>query len=249
MATTTGDAIGTEAVATAAQSSTTTMFTSPTTTYTRDDPLVRVTLDIAHQPRDAQATLQRCRILTTSHPPAALARSTARTTAQFRQRGLTTPQLRGRPIPISPNPISPSRVHFPTMRAGPIWARKRLRRIGLISLLIPSLQIGPPRPSLPIVQRTRPEASRKTKAAQAAAIAHWVEDTNPAEIRGHPATADKPASRGTKKPLAHEATLAAVMPNGAEAAGPAEAVDSKAAPRIEAAVKKVSEEFQWRRMK
>ena len=77
-----------------------------------------------------------------------------------------------------------------------------------------------------------------TKAARAAATAHWV-DTSPAEMRGHPATADKPASRGTKNPVAHAPTVvAAVTPNAAGAVGMVEAAG------IEAAEKKVNEEFQ-----
>jgi hypothetical protein len=131
-----------------------------------------------------------------------------------------------------------------------------LVRIDPISLPIPSLQlgppilpreIGPPLPSLPIAQRTRPEALRKTMAAQAAAIARWV-DMSPAEIHRHLATADKPASRETKNPLAHAAMVAAAEMPKAEAVV-IEAVAETAAAGIEAAKRKVDEEFQWRQMK
>ena len=70
-----------------------------------------------------------------------------------------------------------------------------------------------------------------------------------AETRGHPATADKPASREIKIPLADAATVVvAVTPNAAAAVTKA-AVGMAEAAGIEAAGKKVDEEFQWRRMK
>src|SRR5208282_243049 len=100
---------------------------------------------------------------------------------------------------------------------------------------------GPLLPSLPIVQRTRPEALRKTTAAQAAVTAPWA-DMSPAGIRGRPATADKPASRETKNPLADALTVvAAAMSNAAGV------VATVAAVGIEADRRKVDEKFQWRR--
>lgn len=113
-----------------------------------------------------------------------------------------------------------------------------MERIGPISLVIPSPQIGPLIPKLPIVQQTRHEASPKTLAARAAAIALWV-DIRPAELRGHPATADKRALRETRMPLADAVTaVVAVMPN---AAGAVEMVEAE---EIKAAEKRVNEEFQ-----
>ncbi len=138
-------------------------------------------------------------------------------------------------------------------------------RIDPVSLRIRSLQIGPPillpreigplLPCPPIVQLTRPEALRKTIAVRAAAIARWV-DMNPAEMRGHPATADKPASRGTRNLLVDvEMVLAAVMRKVAavetEAEVEIEAAEGTAgaAAGIVAAKRKVDEEFQWRQIK
>ena len=115
-----------------------------------------------------------------------------------------------------------------------------LGRIDLVRLLIPSLQLGPPRPSLLIVRRTRPEALRRTIAAQAAATAPWG-DMSLEEMLAPPATVDKPASREIKIPLADAATaVVAAMPN---------AVVVAVAAGIEAAKGKVDEEFRWRRMK
>jgi len=115
-----------------------------------------------------------------------------------------------------------------------------LERIGPISLLILSLQIGPRQANLPIGPQTRPAVSRKIVPAPAAAVAHWV-DMSLAEIRGQPATADRPVSRETKKPLEGATTVVvAVMPNAAEAVEMAEAE----AAGIEAAEKKVNEDFQ-----
>jgi hypothetical protein len=79
-------------------------------------------------------------------------------------------------------------------------------------------EIGPPilslkiglLPSPPIGRRTQPEVSRKTMAAPAAVIAPWVA-MSPAEIRAHPAIADKPASREIRNPLAAVARVAAVV--------------------------------------
>ena len=108
-----------------------------------------------------------------------------------------------------------------------------MERIDPISLLILSLQIGPRRARLPIVQRTRLEALRKTMAARAAATAPWL-DMSPEEIHGHRATADNPASREIKNPLPDaETVVAAVMPNAAEAVEMAGAVGIEAAEKRE----------------
>ena len=119
-----------------------------------------------------------------------------------------------------------------------------LRRIDLLSLLVLSLQTGLLPPSLPIAQRTQPEASRKTMAARAGAIARWV-DMNPAEMPWHRATADKPASRGTRSPLADAATVvvAAAMLKAAAVEIEAEEETAEAAAGIGAAKRKVDEEF------
>ena len=90
-------------------------------------------------------------------------------------------------------------------------------------------------------------------AARAAALAPWL-DMSPAEIRGHRATADKPASREIKSLLADVATVVgAVMPKEAAAvaieAVAIEAAGIEAEAGIKAAEKKAIEEFQWRRMK
>jgi hypothetical protein len=67
---------------------------------------------------------------------------------------------------------------------------------------------------------------------------------SPAEIHGRLATAGKPASRETKKPLADAATpVVAVMPKGVEVEG------IEVAAGIEAAEKREIEEFQCRRIK
>jgi hypothetical protein len=67
---------------------------------------------------------------------------------------------------------------------------------------------------------------------------------SPEEMRGHPATVGKPASRVTKNPPADAETVGpAAMPNAAEA------VEMVGAVGIEPAEKRADEEFQWRRMK
>lgn len=68
----------------------------------------------------------------------------------------------------------------------------------------------------------------------------------PAEIRGHPATAAKPASREIRDPLAAGETVgAAAMPTAAALAEAAEVVEiAEEAVAIEAAAKKAIEEFQ-----
>lgn len=80
----------------------------------------------------------------------------------------------------------------------------------------------------------------------------WV-DMSPAEIHRYPATADKPASRGTRNPLVDVAmVLAAVMRKVAavetEAEVEIEAAEATAgaAAEIVAAKRKVDEEFQCR---
>src|SRR5260370_28061135 len=100
MAIITGAAIGTaEATITPAKSSTTTKFTSPTITCTRDDLPVRAILDIVHQTRDIPGLvtlLSRCLIREPSRLTTVLVDIIVRATAQFRQRGLTTPRPRSR---------------------------------------------------------------------------------------------------------------------------------------------------------
>src|SRR5277367_5213973 len=96
------------------------------------------------------------------------------TTREFQRRGHTIRRPRDRPILISPSLIFPSPAHFPTIRAGLIRIGRKWRRIDLLNLLSPSRKIGPlipparigPLPSRPIVQQTRPEASRRTIAAR-----------------------------------------------------------------------------------
>jgi hypothetical protein len=73
---------------------------------------------------------------------------------------------------------------------------------------------------------------------------------NPVEMHGHPATADKSASRKTGKPLADAATAeVAVMQRAAEAVeieAVAEAVEIEA---VETAKQTVDEEFQMEPVK
>jgi hypothetical protein len=105
-----------------------------------------------------------------------------------------------------------------------------------------SQKIGPLLTSQPIGRRTRPEALRRTMAARAVAVAPWVA-MSPAEIRAHPAIADKPASREIKDPLAAAAKAAAVV---AEAAVMPDAAAVRAVAvveEIEAARGRVIEEF------
>ena len=188
------------------------------------------------------------RLIQPPGPPTVAADTTVLTIRRSQRPGRMTRITRDLPIPISPNPVFRRLVRFQTMRAGLTRARMRSRRIDPISLRILSLELGPrilspkigPLTSRPIVQRTRPEASRRTTAVLAAVIALWA-GMSRVEMHGLRATADKPASREIRNPLAVGLTVAAVAtPNAAAAVEMAEVA------RIAAAGKRGNEEFQWR---
>src|SRR5260370_18221500 len=82
-----------------AQSSTTTIFTLPTTTCIRDDLLAQAIRDIVPQMADTPAPvilLNQCLILPPSRPTTMLVDTIVRTMARFRRRGHTIPP------PLSP---------------------------------------------------------------------------------------------------------------------------------------------------
>jgi hypothetical protein len=85
-------------------------------------------------------------------------------------------------------------------------------------------------------------------AARVAVIARWVV-MNPAEIRWHRATADKPVSRVIRNPLADAAMVVAALMRKAAALEIEAAEGTAEAVGTEAAKRRVDEEFQWRQMK
>jgi hypothetical protein len=197
-------------------------------------------------------------IRATGHLTMVAADTIVRTIRESRRRGRTTRIPRGRPIPMSQRQTSPSPAHCRIIPSGLTRTARTQERIDPIRRLIPRQElgqqiqvrercqpspppgIGPLLASPPIARRTRLEASRKTIAAWAAAIAPSV-DMSPAEIRGHQAIADKPASGEIKNPLVVAARLVvaeAAMPNAAAVAMAAAVMEE-----IGAARRRVIEEF------